>query len=321
MNWNLLRSLIAVKESGGVRKAARKLGVSQPALSAQLKNLEGELGVRLFHRQGRQLSLNQLGLKAIHAGYQMAEIFDTLGSEIRAASLGHLESLTFAVERDLDRPYFVQIVSRILDRLETKPLQVRIQAEFERPIADDLTTGKFDFAFTSDGPEKIGLEPIHLTRLPIVMVGALKWKTIIESPHRSRAMEQIPKSSDEELFRTLAAHGVPVIFPSTSTSLYAATRSFLEKAGAPALREIELWPMAAVTRGVTEGLGVSFVPAPFIGKEIESKQLFVLHKRSWDWGLHFYCYQSPILKESPARKAVLSVLDNDRMNFFKYQNF
>lgn len=262
MNWNLLRSLIAVQKSGGVRKAARKLGVSQPALSAQLKNLEADLGVNLFHRKGRQIELNRLGLKAVQAGYRMSEIFETLGSEIRAASLGQVKSITFAVERDLDRPYFVQVVSRVLEELDPKPAQVRIQAEFERPILEDLRSGKIDFAFTSDGPEVVGFDPFLTVQLPIVAVGSARWKNLIKAASSKRI-------SDQDLLSEIIEKQVPMIFPSKSCPLYGLIRTFFEGANVAELREIDLWPMAAVVRGVTEGLGISLVPIPFIYKELD----------------------------------------------------
>ena len=56
-----LRTFIAVAEAQSLTRAADKLHVSQPAVSAQLKILEADLGVSLFHRTGRGMKLTDAG--------------------------------------------------------------------------------------------------------------------------------------------------------------------------------------------------------------------------------------------------------------------
>lgn len=48
-----LRLLLAVAQSGSILKAANEIGVTQPALSKSISNLEGTFGVRLFDRTNR----------------------------------------------------------------------------------------------------------------------------------------------------------------------------------------------------------------------------------------------------------------------------
>ena len=45
-----LRALLAVAETGGVRRAAERLHLTQPAITARIKKLETSLGVELFDR-------------------------------------------------------------------------------------------------------------------------------------------------------------------------------------------------------------------------------------------------------------------------------
>lgn len=56
-----LRVFLAVVDAGGVGDAARQLGVSQPAVSIQIRKLEAELGVSLFRRSGRRLAVSEEG--------------------------------------------------------------------------------------------------------------------------------------------------------------------------------------------------------------------------------------------------------------------
>ncbi len=61
MNIRDLKYLLAVADSAHFGKAAEKCFVSQPTLSAQLKKLEEELGVRLFERNNKRVLITPIG--------------------------------------------------------------------------------------------------------------------------------------------------------------------------------------------------------------------------------------------------------------------
>jgi LysR family transcriptional regulator, transcriptional activator of nhaA len=78
LNYHHLLYFWTVAREGGVSKAAEKLRLSQPAISAQIKSLEASLGERLFQRQGRTLVLTDVGRLVDRYA---TEIF-TAGSEL-----------------------------------------------------------------------------------------------------------------------------------------------------------------------------------------------------------------------------------------------
>ena len=57
MTLQQLRQVITIADSGSLNEAARKLYVSQPNLSGVLKDLEKEIGITLFLRSNRGISL------------------------------------------------------------------------------------------------------------------------------------------------------------------------------------------------------------------------------------------------------------------------
>jgi DNA-binding transcriptional LysR family regulator len=75
MKLNQLRNILAIAERGSLRAAARHLGLAQPALSRSLQELEQELGVRLFERKARGMTVTPRGEPLVRrAGNVMMEV-------------------------------------------------------------------------------------------------------------------------------------------------------------------------------------------------------------------------------------------------------
>lgn len=84
LNYHHLLYFWTVVREGGVSKAAEKLRLSQPTISAQVKVLEGALGERLLERQGRTLALTEVG----RVVYRYADEIFTAGRELQETLKG-----------------------------------------------------------------------------------------------------------------------------------------------------------------------------------------------------------------------------------------
>ncbi|WP_252731303.1 LysR family transcriptional regulator [Lentibacter algarum] len=60
-DWGLLHAFLATAETGSFSAAARRLGLTQPTLSRQVAALEEQLGLLLFERHGKRLSITEAG--------------------------------------------------------------------------------------------------------------------------------------------------------------------------------------------------------------------------------------------------------------------
>ncbi|MDJ0922427.1 MAG: LysR family transcriptional regulator [Henriciella sp.] len=72
-DWNQVRAFLATAEEGSLSAAARALGQTQPTLSRQVAALEETLGVTLFERAGRAMSLTTAGMDLLEHVRVMGE--------------------------------------------------------------------------------------------------------------------------------------------------------------------------------------------------------------------------------------------------------
>lgn len=84
MDLRALRYFVVVAEELNITRAAERLNMSQPPLSAQLKGLEDELGVQLFIRGKRHLTITEAGTHLYRRAKQILELTDQAREELKS---------------------------------------------------------------------------------------------------------------------------------------------------------------------------------------------------------------------------------------------
>lgn len=150
MELRHLRYFIAVAEEQNVTKAAARLNLSQPPLSRQVRDLEEELGVDLFHRAGKSVKLTEAGrffltkareivCDAETAAQQLREQFGAAARTVRLGFIGPvLDDLVVPSVREFRQRHPKTKVSLFdlppraqLDRLKNHELDAAILGNLE----------------------------------------------------------------------------------------------------------------------------------------------------------------------------------------------
>ena len=143
---DLLRTFLAVVESGGVTPAAAALNMSQAAASQQVKRLEEMLACRLFERAGRGLVLAPAGERLLAPAQRLVAQSEDLLSSMRAPA--------FAGEVRLGVPYDIigSFVPAILRRFARAQPRVRVSlvCEDSKVVRQQLRSGGVDLALTTE---------------------------------------------------------------------------------------------------------------------------------------------------------------------------
>src|SRR5687767_408544 len=97
LNYHHLLYFWTVVREGGISKAAEKLRLSQPTISAQIRQLEESLGERLFQRQGRNLVPTDVGRLVYRYADEIFGIGRELMETLRGRPAGRPLHLTVGV--------------------------------------------------------------------------------------------------------------------------------------------------------------------------------------------------------------------------------
>lgn len=81
MTIQQIRYVVKIAETGSMNHAARLLGVKQPSISAAVSDLEQELGILLFNRAPKGMTLTEAGKEFLEGASVLAQSFGQL--EIR----------------------------------------------------------------------------------------------------------------------------------------------------------------------------------------------------------------------------------------------
>ncbi len=73
LDWNLVRTFVAVAQEGSLAAGARYIGITHPTAARHVQALEDELGVGLFSRTSKGLVLNDLGKRLLKSARAMHE--------------------------------------------------------------------------------------------------------------------------------------------------------------------------------------------------------------------------------------------------------
>lgn len=151
-DWNQARSFLAVAEEGSLSAAASVLKVTQPTITRQLAALEAELGVTLFERTGRTVSLTQAGLDLLDHVRTMAEGANMMSLAASGKSQA-IEGQVRVTASDMTAAY---LLPPILDRLHALAPNLQIEIAADNSVRD-LLLREADIAVRHLRPEQPNL--------------------------------------------------------------------------------------------------------------------------------------------------------------------
>ena len=146
LNYHHLHYFWATAREGSISRASATLRLSQPTLSAQIKRLEGSLGVTLFERRGRSLVLTDMGRMVFQYADEIFGVGRELLDAVHGRRPGRIRPLAVGVANAVPK----LIVHRLLKPVVGGPEPTRLICREENTDAllAQLATHTLDVVIT-----------------------------------------------------------------------------------------------------------------------------------------------------------------------------
>jgi len=275
LNYHHLYYFKIIAEEGSISKAAEKLYLGQPALSAQLRQLEEALKVALFERKHRQLLLTEHGRIALSyaqaifkSGNEMQDALnDRLQPERIALQIGALDSIP--------KQIILQLTQQALQNSLCKITVIEGQTDL---LIRELNAHRIDLFLTNFSPADYlfkGLKHRVITKSSVALFAAPQFRNLrrhfpdsisgvplIAPTYDSKlrhdldhwyrinqlSMNVIVESQDTSLNKLLAANGMGVIIvPEYAVKEQVRTKQLIKMGDIPGITE-ELTLVTSIRR-------------------------------------------------------------------------
>lgn len=168
MEFRHLKLIDTVATEGTLSKAAEKLHLTQSALSHQLKELERELGIAMFHRINRRLEISEAGNVIRHASIQVEKELGQALNQINEIKNGNKGEIRLSTECYTCYHWLPNVLKEFDgngSHIEIKVLPAFTKRHFEGLLADEL-----DLVITSlkTSDERVAYEDLFQDELLLI---------------------------------------------------------------------------------------------------------------------------------------------------------
>ena len=259
MNLKQLEAFVEVAESGSFSKAAKRLFLTQPTVSAHILALEKELDIRLFVRNTKEVCLTEEGQRLYLYARQMADLQYKIEEEFGHRKEEEKQCIVIAASTVPAQYLLPELLAKFNDKYTGE--QLRIQEMDSAQVVEQISEHKADIGFTGTVLEKKHCKYVPFYRDEMVII--------------------TPNSGH---YRTLARESRDISWICRETMLMREEGSGTRKEAERQLSELGILPahlnilasignQETIKKSVMQGLGISILSNLAVREETEDGKL------------------------------------------------
>jgi DNA-binding transcriptional LysR family regulator len=280
-----LRAFVAIAESGTFTAGALRVHVTQAAISMQIRQLETEIGAKVFVRAPRHVILTEAGEQLLRRARHILREHDAALDEI--AELAGAERGRLRIGSASAMVLTEQLPSILKELRKQHPAaDIAVTSGTSEVLVDQILAGEVDIAFVSLPVDVRGIKTERLSEDQLVAIA---------SPRHKLAKQ-----------RTISAYtlaGERLILGERGGNTRRLIDQFFAQAGVSLRVAMELSRQQAIKRMVEEDMGVGIVPLQSVKDEVEKGKLIRWWiegaQINWELGIAQLSngYDSPIMQK------------------------
>ena len=285
MEIRQLRAFVAIAESGTFTAGALRVHVTQAAISMQIRQLETEIGAKVFVRAPRHVILTEAGEQLLRRARHILREHDAALDEI--AELAGAERGRLRIGSASAMVLTEQLPSILKELRKQHPAaDIAVTSGTSEVLVDQILAGEVDIAFVSLPVDVRGIKTERLSEDQLVAIA---------SPRHKLAKQ-----------RTVSAYtlaGERLILGERGGNTRRLIDQFFAQAGVSLRVAMELSRQQAIKRMVEEDMGVGIVPLQSVKDEVERGKLIRWWiegaQINWELGIAQLSngYDSPIMQK------------------------
>lgn len=267
INLNHLHDFFVVAEEMSISRAAKRLFISQPALSNRLRLFEEAIDTRLFDRTESGLKLNQSGTLVLRYARKIFSTTEALIKDLRANQAVSRSEIRIAVCEAAQNPFVIATVKHLFYGSGQSAKRITLRTSPFATALEELKSGQVDLVFSAQPDYGGDIKVLKVLRMPMNLVASVDMAHELDFSSLKKIL------GVATMFAELGRRKAMFVVPSPGLYIRNEIDQFFDRIRFTPKVSLQADSISAMSRSISMGLGVGLLPLAYISEEVKQNEL------------------------------------------------